>query len=145
MKSLIILNPASFRGKTIESREKLEELLKKYGLDYKIHISKSTDDITHAIKSNIDNFTNFISFGGDGTLHYIANVLAGTDKNIGCIPMGSGNDIAKNMSIPTDIEKCCQILKKSKIKNIFSKNLYNYNQHNHLVHSHQKNLQLPIF
>ncbi|MBM3709771.1 MAG: YegS/Rv2252/BmrU family lipid kinase, partial [Actinobacteria bacterium] len=118
MKNLIILNPASFRGKTVERKEELEELLKKLGMNYKIHISKGTDDITQTVRKNIDNFTNFISFGGDGTLHYIANVLAGTDKNVGCIPMGSGNDIARNMQIPMDIEKCCLILKNPKIKKI---------------------------
>ncbi|MBM3713183.1 MAG: hypothetical protein FJW56_07090, partial [Actinobacteria bacterium] len=118
MKNLIILNPASFSGKTVEKKEELEELLKKLGLDYKIHISRSTDDITQTVRSNIDNFTNFISFGGDGTLHYIVNVLVATDKNVGCIPMGSGNDIARNMKIPQNMEECCRILKNPRIKRV---------------------------
>jgi len=118
MKSLIILNPASSSGKTLESRSVLEGTLKKFGIEYSLHVSKSSEDVINTVKANIDNYTNFISFGGDGTVHHIANVLVGTDKNLGCIPMGSGNDIARNLGIPLDIRLCCLAIKNCVIRRI---------------------------
>lgn len=36
-----------------------------------------------------------VSCGGDGTIHEIANGLAGTDTPLMVIPLGTGNDFAK--------------------------------------------------
>jgi diacylglycerol kinase family enzyme len=35
--------------------------------------------------------------GGDGTLRLVAGVLAGTDTNLGVVPIGSGNIFARNL------------------------------------------------
>lgn len=45
-----------------------------------------------------------IAAGGDGTAHFILNALAGTGTAFGVIPIGSGNDIARELAIPADIE-----------------------------------------
>jgi len=118
MKSFIILNPASSKGKTLEARGILEKILRECGLDYTIHVSESPEDIINTVKSNIGRYENFISYGGDGTLHNIAGVLAGTDKNLGCIPTGSGNDIANYMGVPMDMESNCLAIKECATRRI---------------------------
>lgn len=118
MKSLIILNPSSSHGRALSLKEEVESTLQKYGIDYSVHISRGNEDIIDTVDKNISEFKNFISLGGDGTLHIIANALAGTDRNLGSIPVGSGNDIASNLSIPFDIDSCCRIIKDCKVKRI---------------------------
>ncbi|MBA7572343.1 Diacylglycerol kinase [subsurface metagenome] len=119
MKNLLILNPSSFKGKALEAKEKVESAFNKYNLDYEIHISKSAEDIIEAIRLNLNSeITNFISVGGDGTLHYMANALAETRKNLGCIPFGSGNDIAASLNILPDLDSCCKAIKKGAVKRI---------------------------
>ncbi len=118
MRNLIILNPSSFKGKALEVRSNVESAFKNHGLDYEIHVSKSSEDIISTVKTNLDIFSNFISLGGDGTLHYMANALAGTEKNLGCVPMGSGNDIAKNLDLPFELDGCCVAIKNCKVKRI---------------------------
>src|SRR4030042_1586234 len=118
MSNLIILNPSSFKGKALEVRGEVESAFKNHGLEYEIHISKSSEDIISTVKTNLDNFSNFISLGGDGTLHHMANALAGTEKNLGCIPMGSGNDIAKNLDLPFELDGCCLAIKNCRVKTI---------------------------
>ena len=119
MKTLIVLNPSSAKGKALGIRELIESEFKKLELDYRIHISKSSQDIMDTVKSNLKNdFSNFVAVGGDGTVHYMANALAGTDKKLGVIPTGSGNDISTTLGIPSDIAKCCQIIKKGKTKRL---------------------------
>jgi YegS/Rv2252/BmrU family lipid kinase len=119
MKTLIILNPVSAKGRAMEFRKEIESEFKKLKLDYQIHISKSLQDMMNATKKNLKNgFTNFIGVGGDGTIHYMANILAGTDKNLGVIPTGSGNDIAVNLGLPSDVKSCCRIIKKGATKRL---------------------------
>lgn len=119
MKTLIILNPVSAKGRAMDLRKEIESEFKKLKLDYQIHISKSLQDMMNATKKNLKNgFTNFIGVGGDGTIHYMANILAGTDKNLGVIPTGSGNDIAVNLGLPSDIKSCCRIIKKGATKRL---------------------------
>src|SRR4030067_3284464 len=103
MKTLIVLNPSSAKGKALGIRELIESEFKKLELDYRIHISKSSQDIIDVVKTNLKNdFSNFVAVGGDGTVHYMANVLAGTNKNLGVIPTGSGNDISNSLGVPSD-------------------------------------------
>ena len=119
MKTLVIINPSSAGGKALESRAEIESGLKGQNIDYAIHVSKSLEDMTHTVKSNLSNdFESFIAAGGDGTLHYIANALAGSNKKMGAIPLGSGNDAAINLGISSDIADCCKIIKNGKIKKI---------------------------
>src|SRR3990170_2335684 len=119
MKTLIILNPSSAKGKALEIRELIESEFKKLELNYHIHISKNLQDIIDVTKDNLKNdFSNFVAVGGDGTIHYMANVLAGTDKNLGAIPTGSGNDIATSLGLTSDIKDCCKIIKRGKIKRL---------------------------
>lgn len=119
MKTLIFINPASAGGKAFASRDEITSELDNLGVDHTIHITNSLNDLVKTAKSKLDSdFSNFIAVGGDGTLHYMVNALAGSNKNLGIIPMGSGNDIAVNLGIPTDIKKCCRIIKEQKIKRL---------------------------
>jgi YegS/Rv2252/BmrU family lipid kinase len=118
MKNLMIINPISHNGVALELRPKIEETLKAFNIKYDIHISSSAENITETVRKNLNNYSNFISVGGDGTLHHIANAIAKTDRNLGSIPLGSGNDIARSLKIPDDIEKCCRAIKNSNTKKI---------------------------
>ncbi len=112
MKNLLILNPASHSSQALKLKPQIENLLDSMGIQYAIHVSRDADDILNTVRKNMGGFSNFISVGGDGTMHYIANAIAGTDKNLGSIPLGSGNDIAKSLNIPLDIENACVAIKK---------------------------------
>jgi len=119
MKTLIFINPASAGGKAIASREEISSELDSLGVEYTIHITTSVEDLVSTTKKKLDSdFLNFVAVGGDGTLHHMVNVLAGSNKNLGIIPMGSGNDIASNLGIPYDIKKCCKIIKQQNVKQL---------------------------
>lgn len=119
MRTLIIINPAAAKGKALGTKELIESEFQKIELDYHIHISKNSQDIFDTVKDNLNNdFSSFIAVGGDGTVHYMANALAGTDKKLGVIPTGSGNDISTTLGIPFDVRNCCQIIKKGKTKRV---------------------------
>src|SRR5688572_1728355 len=45
-------------------------------------------------------FGAIIAGGGDGTINTIANVVAGSDKAFGVLPLGTHNHFAKDLKIP---------------------------------------------
>lgn len=119
MKILVFINPASAGGKALEAKEKIRAYLSGSGLVCKIHITSSLKDMIWNIKAHIaSDFEYFVGAGGDGTSHYLVNVLANTDKKIGIIPLGSGNDIAMNLGIPLDVEKSCKVIRSRKTKKL---------------------------
>ncbi len=116
MDSLAILNPIAASGAALREKELIDfEIKNKIG-SYELYISKSSQDIIDATKSYMEKgYKNFIGIGGDGTLHYIANAIAGTDCNLGMIPMGSGNDISRNLRIGHNIKESISVISKRKI------------------------------
>ena len=119
MKTIIFINPSSAGGKALEARQKIESCFSGAGLQYKIHITKSLEDMIDTIKAHIPtDYMNFVGVGGDGTAHYMVNELADTDKTLGIIPMGSGNDIAMNLGIPLEVEESCKVIAGGKSKKL---------------------------
>jgi diacylglycerol kinase (ATP) len=47
---------------------------------------------------------------GDGTLSAVARELAGTGSALGVLPLGTGNDFARSMRIPLDLDAACAVV-----------------------------------
>lgn len=119
MKTIVFINPSSAGGRALEARQTIESCFSGAGLRYKIHITKSLDDMIETIRAHIPtDYTNFVGIGGDGTAHYLVNELADTDKKVGLIPMGSGNDIALNLGIPLEVGESCNVIAAGKSKKL---------------------------
>ncbi len=53
----------------------------------------------------------FVACGGDGTIGAVARSMMGTDSVLGIIPMGTQNNIALSLNIPTDISEAVELLR----------------------------------
>jgi len=51
-----------------------------------------------------------IAAGGDGTVEAVASGLVGTEATLGIIPLGTYNNIATCLGIPTDADEACAFL-----------------------------------
>jgi diacylglycerol kinase (ATP) len=68
-----------------------------------VRISPDADDMeAQARQAAHDGIERLLVAGGDGSLHYAARGLAGSDCALGVIPTGSGNDLARALGVELD-------------------------------------------
>ncbi|GGE06018.1 diacylglycerol kinase [Marinithermofilum abyssi] len=99
---IVIVNPVSGNGKGVKIVSPLEKELKRKQVPYEIrwtqypgHASKLAEEASRRPEVKA-----VVAVGGDGTVHEVANGLAGTDIPLGYVPAGSGNDFARAHGIP---------------------------------------------
>jgi len=101
-----IVNPGSQTGKAKNLWSSLEEKLKESGKEYKVFFTtpqKNAEVIARRICDTDPDMKRIIIAGGDGTINEAINGLYDYDSFIlGCIPMGSSNDLARGLGIPRD-------------------------------------------
>lgn len=52
-----------------------------------------------------------VACGGDGTIGAVARALAGTNHAFGVLAMGTFNNFARSLNLPTDLEEAIQVIK----------------------------------
>lgn len=92
-----IVNPNAGRGTGAKTFNSLRGELTRKGIDYDLIETKGPGDAITAAR--LAQTPNVIAVGGDGTVNEVANGLAGTQKALGIIPAGSGNDFIKSVGI----------------------------------------------
>lgn len=55
-----------------------------------------------AVTAAAEGYERVIAIGGDGTINEVANGLAHSQTALGIIPLGTGNDSATNLGVPSD-------------------------------------------
>lgn len=74
--------------------------------------SKKRGDLQSLAREAAASHRVVVACGGDGTVREVASGLMNTGAALGVIPLGSGNDFAKMVKLPGDLEKALAILKK---------------------------------
>lgn len=111
-KTLVIINPCSGKGNGLKTYQKLCAYVEKHNIkevEYKLTQYKG-----HAIEiaSGISNeYERVIVVGGDGTLNEVINGLPFSNETVlGLLPVGSGNDFARNLNLPNSITKLLALI-----------------------------------
>lgn len=98
-----LLNPGGGRGCAARSASLLGRLAAEAGAE--LVSSRDAADLTHQARRAVaDGATRLLAAGGDGTMHYVLQGLAGSSCALGALPLGSGNDIACSLGMPLDLE-----------------------------------------
>ncbi len=103
MNAVVLVNPAAGRGR---SRKKLEQVRRLCGqAGALILVTASAEETARRAREAAEGGCGrVIAAGGDGTVHLVLNGVAGTAAVLGIIPLGSGNDVARNLGVPRDVE-----------------------------------------
>ncbi|MBA3724169.1 MAG: diacylglycerol kinase family lipid kinase [Candidatus Levybacteria bacterium] len=124
-KYLLIYNPHSGDKKRIFSvtqKITLEDILalfKRNNITVDVaqtsHENHAEELTKNAIRQGYDVV---IAAGGDGTIGEIANILVGTKTALGILPLGTYMNVARMLSIPTDLEKAIELIKKGNTRDV---------------------------
>ena len=99
MKHIFVINPAAGQGKSLDFiKPRIEEVCKKYSLDYEVHITEKQGEGIEYVKNRAASGEElrFYACGGDGTLYDIVNGAFGyKNAQVAVIPLGSGNDFIR--------------------------------------------------
>ena len=107
-----IVNPAAGTGFATEAMRKLEARMKQDGVEYRIFETQRPGHATllAAEAAKDPEAIAVVSVGGDGTAGEVAAGLTGTEKTMGIIPAGTGNDFIKSAGIPNDPDQAYDLL-----------------------------------
>lgn len=112
----VILNPSAGKGKSGRVWMRAKEVLDRLGQKYEFRLtSRRGEASAMALEASTKHV---VAVGGDGTLQEVANGLIGTDKLMGIIPAGSGNDLIKSLGIPAATEPAVDIILAGKERRI---------------------------
>lgn len=116
---LFVINPIS-GGK---SKKRVEQLIidhldhQKY--EYEMAYSNAVDHARKLSRSAVHlGFDTVVAVGGDGTVNEVAKGIMSINANaeLGIIPFGSGNGLARHLHIPLDVKKAIGVLNQNKVK-----------------------------
>jgi diacylglycerol kinase (ATP) len=111
MKALVILNPSSGDDGKKAALDALHRHFNAASIGYDVVETRRRDrpaDIARrGVRAGADLV---IAAGGDGTVSAVAEGLIGSSIPLGIIPAGTGNLIARELQIPTDVDAAVAIL-----------------------------------
>ncbi len=95
-----IVNPAAGRGRARARLPRVADALAAADLDVAIQLSADAADLVTIARTAFDHGRGVVACGGDGTVCALAGVAADHDGVLGIVPIGSGNDFARQLAIP---------------------------------------------
>ncbi len=101
MRTCVILNPIAGAVKSVDA---VRERLRSLNAD-RFHVSGQPGDAEKFSREASD-FDLIVSAGGDGTLNEVVNGIAqgGCKAALGVLPLGTGNDFARTLGVPNDLD-----------------------------------------
>ncbi len=115
MPAKIILNPYSNRWGAGKKAPEVQRILTGLGYDFDL---VQTEGPGHGVElareAVAQGFDPIVAAGGDGAISEVVNGMVGEQDRagatLGVIPLGSANDYAYQLGIPTDLEAACKLL-----------------------------------
>jgi diacylglycerol kinase (ATP) len=113
----LILNPVADRGRGAGKRERISKFLDRRGVPYVWHVTGRPGDATR-VAEGLSGGQVPVATGGDGTVHEVALACIGTERVMGVLPVGSGNDYVKALGIGTCLDRALEVLAAGAVREV---------------------------
>jgi diacylglycerol kinase (ATP) len=117
LKTKVIVNPASNRGRTRKRWGEIREGLRHFVREFKFEFTEKPQQATDLAREAIKDGTELvIGVGGDGTMNEIANGfyedrrIINPEATLGLVPSGTGCDLMRSLSIPAGLKGALQVI-----------------------------------
>lgn len=113
MRARVVINPIAGpgRARTMSACVDLaKSVLGEHGYEADVQITSGPDSAHRLAREGVDaNCDLVVAWGGDGTVNGVASAVAGTNVPLAIIPGGSGNGLARDLSIPLNARQAFTI------------------------------------
>lgn len=111
MKVFVVLNPAAGQEANESVRAALERRFETLRVPYVIHETVEGEKPGELVRGCLrENFDVVVAVGGDGTVSAVADGLAESPVPLGIIPTGTGNLIARELGISTEVTRAVDLI-----------------------------------
>ena len=116
----LLTNPTSGKGRGRRTAAIALPRLTEAGFEVQELVGRDADEaLDLARKAVADGVENLVVVGGDGMVHVAVQALACTGTNLGVIPAGTGNDVARYLGIPrADPQLAADVVVGSRVRTI---------------------------
>ncbi len=102
----VLINQLARRGKGAKAASLIFQCLEELDAGYALVPGETLPEVKHNLRELIEQGAErVIVAGGDGIIHHAIQSIATTETVLGIIPIGTGNDFCRALTIPTDVEK----------------------------------------
>lgn len=112
MKCLFLYNPNSGRGKIAGNIGKIRKKLHTRYEKVVIYAANGAQDLENKIRESVGKYDAIIFSGGDGTFNNVLQGVGEADVQLGYIPSGTVNDVARSLKIPRSINGALKVILK---------------------------------
>lgn len=113
-KALLLVNQNARSGQKLLSQVTVE--LQALGFELIEESTTHPHQLSNAIRRYKNQVDLVIIGGGDGTLNAAIEGLIDTNLPLGILPLGTANDLARTLEIPTTLSEACQVIAAGRIK-----------------------------
>jgi diacylglycerol kinase (ATP) len=117
LKTQVIVNPESNKGRTRKRWGEIREGLKSFIREFKFEFTEKPFQATEITRQAIKDGTELvIGVGGDGTMNEIANGffedrrMINPETTLGLVPAGTGCDLTKSLNIPAGLKDALKVI-----------------------------------
>ncbi len=107
-RALFLVNPRARRGS--EGAEEIATRLRSLGLGLVVEPTEDPSRFPELIRRHLGEIDRVVVGGGDGTLNAAVQVLVELGLPLGIIPLGTANNLARTLDIPSDLEGACKVI-----------------------------------
>lgn len=106
----VIINAAAGGGSEDgETARAVREAFSACGVSAHVSVARSGEEVAEFTRRALTNGARaVVAGGGDGTVGSVAGALAGTDRPLGVLPLGTLNHFAKDLGIPLVLEEAAR-------------------------------------
>jgi diacylglycerol kinase family enzyme len=111
LRCAVILNAAAGGARGDDTADRVRAALEKAGMSPTVLRARGAEISDVARRAASDPaFSAVVAAGGDGTVSAVAGALAGTDKALAVLPMGTLNHFAKDLGVPLALDAAARAI-----------------------------------
>lgn len=114
----LLVNPSSAHGRTLKLLPRLERALDERRIGFRV---VRTRDLGHGVDAALEAAESGelpVVVSGDGLIGAVGGAMAGYETPLGIVPGGRGNDLARALGIPADIEAAVATIAAGEVRRI---------------------------